>query len=790
MLMQHVYRYTFRGLSALFLIAAACGQALADPPSRVARLSYIGGDVSMRAAGIDEWTEARINRPLISGDNLYTDRASRVEMEIGAATLRLDERTSFGLLDLNDEIAQVELTAGTLNLDVRRLFEGQSYEIDTPTLALVISEPGVYRVDIAPDASSTMVSVVRGSGDVYGSDNASFRIGDGYSYRFYDTGLRDYETLDLPRQDDFDRWCYERTERYERSPSRRYVSEEVIGYADLDTYGTWNTSSSYGAVWYPSRVAVDWAPYRHGHWSWIHPWGWTWVDDAPWGFAPFHYGRWAYIGSRWGWIPGPRNVRPVYAPALVAFVGGGGFSVSISSGGPVGWFPLGPRDVYVPWYRGSRDYFNRVNVHNTTIINNTYITNVYNDYSRGRPITNFNYAYRGNDRAFTAVSHDAFINARAVERSRVQVDRALLSRSQVVSRVEMTPTRRSFVGGSAARGGGRAVGGETFQRQVVARKAPPMREISARERIQAIARNDNQPLAADQVRELRARKPASESPRAQRIQVVGNDRAASKPQALPSRAAAPDRKPAVRDNSDRTPVRGNAPNRTVERADTQRKPQVREQAGDVRGAPTRVEPADRRPAVERKPATRDADNRTKPTVRAPSRTERSGKQPQRIERGTPPSAQERNARQDSDARNVRPPVQRKDPVRQTDSAAESRQRANEARQQEQRREMDARQRAQQQREAQQERYQQHSTPEPRREVQPRQAPEPRREVQPRQAPQPRVAPQQRAEPPRQQRQERAPQPRQQPNPPARKENSRKQSEDKDDSDKDQRKRRD
>src|SRR5690606_3330330 len=210
------------------------------------------------------------------------------------------------------------------------------------------------------------------SADVYGSDNASFRVGDGYSYRFYDTSLRDYETLDLPRQDDFDRWCYERMERYDSSPSRRYASAEVIGYADLDTYGTWDTSSSYGAVWYPSQVAVDWAPYRNGHWSWIDPWGWTWVDNAPWGFAPFHYGRWAYVGSRWGWVPGPRNVRPIYAPALVAFVGGGGFSVSISSGGPVGWFPLGPRDVYVPWYRGSRDYFTNINRRNTTIINNTY----------------------------------------------------------------------------------------------------------------------------------------------------------------------------------------------------------------------------------------------------------------------------------------------------------------------------------------------------------------------------------------------------------------------------------
>ena len=596
MLMKHLCRPTFRWMSAVVLVVAACGQAWADPPSRVARLGYISGEVSMRPAGFDEWSEARINRPLVSGDNLYTDRASRVEMEVGAATLRLDERSSFGLIALDDINAQVELTAGTLNVNVRRLFEGQTYEIDTSTLALVITEPGQYRVDISPEGDSTMVSVVNGSADVYGSDNASFRVSGGYSYRFYDTGLRDYETLDLPRQDDFDRWCYERTERYESSPSRRYVSEEIIGYADLDTYGTWNTSSSYGAVWYPSQVAADWAPYRDGHWSWIDPWGWTWVDNAPWGFAPSHYGRWAQVNSRWGWVPGPRNVRPIYAPALVAFVGGGGFSVSISSGGPVGWFPLGPRDVYVPWYRGSRDYFNNINRHNTTIINNTYITNVYNDYSRGRPITNFDYAHRRNDRAYTAVSHDAFVNARAVDRSRVQVDRALLSQGQVVSRVEMTPTARSFVGGSVGRDGGRAVGGASFERQVIARKAPPPREIGAQARIRAISANNNQPLAISEMRELRTRQPTNQAERPQRIKVVGNDRAATKPQPLPTRNTAEGRKPAVRGNADGAP-RGTVQGNAVDRQNpTQRKPQVREDSSNVR-APTQSNPPVQRERV-------------------------------------------------------------------------------------------------------------------------------------------------------------------------------------------------
>ena len=187
---------------ALFV---STGSAFADdPPDRVVRLSYMRGDVSFQPAGDDDWVQANLNRPLVTGDKLYTDRDSRVEMEIGAATLRMDQQGSFSLLNIDDNVAQVELTEGILNLHVRRVFEGQSYEVDTPTLAFVINQPGDYRVDIAPNGDSTMVTVFRGSGDVYGENNASYSVQSGQAYRFHDSALRDYEVLDLPRPDDFD----------------------------------------------------------------------------------------------------------------------------------------------------------------------------------------------------------------------------------------------------------------------------------------------------------------------------------------------------------------------------------------------------------------------------------------------------------------------------------------------------------------------------------------------------------------------------------------------------------
>jgi hypothetical protein len=172
--------------------------------------------------------------------------------------------------------------------------------------------------------------------------------------------IAQYGTLGSP--DDFDSWSLERDRRDELAANSRtteYVSPEVTGYQDLDHYGTWASEPGYGYVWAPTYVNVGWAPYRYGRWVSVAPWGWTWVDDAPWGYAPFHYGRWAHVRNRWCWVPGPRHARPVYAPAVVGW--------GPAHGGNVSWFPLGPRETYVPGYRFSRHYLERVNTSNTFV---------------------------------------------------------------------------------------------------------------------------------------------------------------------------------------------------------------------------------------------------------------------------------------------------------------------------------------------------------------------------------------------------------------------------------------
>jgi hypothetical protein len=272
-----------------------------------------------------------------------------------------------------------------------------------------------------------------------------------------------------PGRTGFDDWCAVRDKRQDSSLSARYVAPGVVGAPDLDGYGTWRTYPDYGPVWVPTVVAPGWAPYRFGHWVWVAPWGWTWVDDAPWGYAPFHYGRWAFIGGSWGWCPGPIYARPVYAPALVAWVGGPGFGVSFGIGGGVGWFPLGFGEPFVPWYHAGPGYWRNVNVSNTRITNVTVINNYYNN--RGS-INNIHYANRAFPNAVTAVPQRAFVNSQPVGRNMVPVSGGELRNAHVVGGAPFEPSRTSVLGANA----GRAAAippQQAFNRQPVRNLAPP-----------------------------------------------------------------------------------------------------------------------------------------------------------------------------------------------------------------------------------------------------------------------------------------------------------------------------
>src|SRR5216683_2861220 len=409
-----------------------------DPPGRVARLNYLQGSISFQPGGETDWVQANPNRPLTEGDNLWADRNSRGELHIGSSSIRIGSETGITFLNLDDRTVQIQLAEGSMNVSVRRLDGGDAFEIDTPNLAFTLQRPGEYRIDVDPNGNATSITVRAGEGEATGG-GSDYHMDSGDSATFSGTDMLTYDGGQAGGPDEFDRWCRSRDDREERAQSARYVSRDVIGYEDLDDYGEWRSVPEYGTVWYPSRVSPGWAPYRNGHWAWIAPWGWTWVEDEPWGFAPFHYGRWAVVRGDWCWVPGPVAVRPVYAPALVAFVGGPRFSVGLSfggGGGGVAWFPLGPREVYVPSYRASPRYVQNVNVTNTTV-NVTNVTNVYNNTN----VSNVTYMHQTNVNAVTAVSHDTFVNARPVAASNVRVNAQQMRTAEVQREVAVAPVR-------------------------------------------------------------------------------------------------------------------------------------------------------------------------------------------------------------------------------------------------------------------------------------------------------------------------------------------------------------
>ena len=417
-----------------------------DPPSRVARLNYAQGSVTFQPGGEGDWVAAVPNRPLTSGDNLWTDQDARAELHVGSTAIRLAPETSMTVLDLDDRTMQLRLSEGTLMLRVRHLDDGDLVEVDTPNLAFNLQRTGEYRIDVDSAGNVTNVNVWSGRGEVTGG-GYSYTVVAGQSARFSGSDQLDYDIAQLPGADDFDNWAFQRDHREDGSESANYVSPEMTGYEDLDDYGHWQYVAGYGTVWVPSSVASDWAPYRDGHWAYISPWGWTWVDDEPWGFAPFHYGRWAYAENRWCWVPGPVAVRPVYAPALVAFVGG--VSISIGGGPGVGWFPLAPGEVYMPYYRGSRRYVERVNVTNT-VVNVTRVTNVYNVYnSNQRNDTRITYVNQRANNGVTLVSRDTFVNARPVQRNLGRFDARQMADARVEREVQVQPVKASVLGSGA-----------------------------------------------------------------------------------------------------------------------------------------------------------------------------------------------------------------------------------------------------------------------------------------------------------------------------------------------------
>jgi hypothetical protein len=460
--------------------------ARADPPSQVGRLSFISGSVSLNPGSVDEWAPATLNYPLTAGDRLWTDSGARAEVQVVAAAIRLNSNTDFSFLNLDDQTVQVSLPEGSLNVTFLSA-DGQTvFEIDTPNATVSLPVAGRYRIDVQPNGD-TDVTVRSGRAELTaGEDAYDVLVGQSSHVSGLDS-ISSYVTA-AERPDDWDAWNEGRDSREERAASHADFSRTMIGAEDLDENGTWVNEAGDGPSWVPSHVPAGWAPYRFGHWSWVAPWGWTWIDDTSWGFAPFHYGRWGYRNARWEWSPGAVQARPVYAPALVVFIGGSGWTPAAGAG--IGWFPLGPRELYIPPYTVSPAYVQRINIAQVTNIN----VQVIERFNPDRAI----YANRSAPHGVTVVPRDVFIQSRPAGGAMLSISQAEITRAPLMGMTaRIAPQRASIIAqGRVARAAVPQPPADMTARRVHSRVAPAPARVPFAQQQKALAANPGRPIDA------------------------------------------------------------------------------------------------------------------------------------------------------------------------------------------------------------------------------------------------------------------------------------------------------
>ena len=436
----------------------------------VARISFVSGPVTYsRGDDPDQWDDAIENVPLTIGDRIYSPEDGRAELQLSSGNfVRLAPRSYFSALNLSDDIKQFYLGEGTASFNIKRLRSDEVIEIDTPNVSVTLDEPGIYRITVDEDGNSRILArrgrvTVAASGRQIGVENREIRV--------YGIDSPRYEFVGLPATDTFDRWVTERDGRFERSYSDayRYASDEIIGVEDLSDDGRWEQIPEYGYAWTPSRVAAGWVPFSDGRWFWQDPYGWTWIGRERWSWATSHYGRWTPYRSRWYWVPVRPRTRVVYAPACVEFV---------RVRDHVGWFPLHPRDRFIPWWE-RRD---RRPIQNITYVNRTYVT---------------------------VVNQNTFITARPIDRHIVR-DSVIVreaSSTRVISDSLPIPSRSSLrvVSDTGERRTHRP-SDRVLARTAVVRTAPPPTGATFQEKLPEIQKRQGKPLEPSTVAALASQK--------------------------------------------------------------------------------------------------------------------------------------------------------------------------------------------------------------------------------------------------------------------------------------------
>jgi hypothetical protein len=418
----------------LVAFMAAPSRAQDDPPMEAGRLSIVSGTVSIQPVGLEDWGAAYANFPVGPGDRIFTDVDGRAEIEIGRTFIRIGPNSDVSMVDDSATGISIGVAQGSVHIHTLGLWPGQSVFVNTPSGSATLNAPGELRVDVFPDQGAALFTNLGEFTQISGAGGFDMGVEQGQALELIGSNPVVPQWLDPAPPDDLDMWSQQRDQQIAMAQSWQYVSPEIAGANELDASGSWMPGTPYGAIWFPS-VAVGWAPYHYGHWVNHAPWGSVWVEDEPWGYAPFHYGRWVMFENRWGWIPGPVAVHPVWSPALVVFAGGiqvGGVAVSA-------WFPLGPGEPYRPWYPCSPAYIDQVNITNIAPSPRVHVLTTYVGFNFGAVV------FANRSAGFTAVSQADFAAGRPVRQTNIVVNVTVIQHVTIIQQPPVQVNVRAVI---------------------------------------------------------------------------------------------------------------------------------------------------------------------------------------------------------------------------------------------------------------------------------------------------------------------------------------------------------
>src|SRR5215831_11359417 len=394
------------------------------PSARAGQVSLVSGNVDLRPSMASAWADAELNQPILPGAALRTDAGARSEIGIGANTVYLSGSTEIEIASLRDGLTQILLSRGRIGFRLRQADKNDSVEIDLPQGGVWLSAPGSYDIEAGDGERQLRIAVFAGRAHFAGAGEDR-QMESGQVTAVSDSTPANAAVTEPAAADAFVMWSRDRDYDESQLAAPYFVSRDMTGYAALDSAGVWKINAQYGPVWFPTASA-EWSPYRVGHWSWIAPWGWTWIDDRPWAFAPSHYGRWAMIDEHWAWVPGGYVPHPVYAPAVVAFLGTPGVGLSSEDGATVAWFPLAPGEAYLPSYTRDLDYIRNLNFAAVPDV-----AEVATQADRESALEMFHEDF-ANRLAATVVPRSVFVNGRAVAPARVSLPEKRLQDAPVL----------------------------------------------------------------------------------------------------------------------------------------------------------------------------------------------------------------------------------------------------------------------------------------------------------------------------------------------------------------------